>query len=1038
MAGRGGAKKGNYVCVQSLDPNELDDETLVYFDAFSDAGRGSLSDTSMGSALKRRRWLLDYNEDGEQEKGSSDIKPKKTCLSRCLCCTVRFRTLIIVFLISFIFVLLVLLLAPSSIQVNQAVEQLRNMHSQVKSTRAELFLNATLDLSAALGTVTAGTLARVLLTDTLLQPQHAANSLIGSLGYVDIVTFQDPDFKNFLPGLYALDIDWSNFNASLMYENFSLETRRWQNSAAPLLLSTVSTGFMQKVSRAFVLFDDQEIAVSIEPGIEPNTWNYYFWIVFSNPEDGRSKHFGVRYKANAPRDESGPEMWTVDSQSKSPVSALPVEYFFGVLEHQRTFKNDTKPKGYWTPVIIQGGVERNETRWSWSFPLFNFPSCVDYGTDPSCVRAVVGGVITVSELNEVCSDVLQTAAGALPAVQTFIRQDILRVNLSDGAEYYIAKENLQPPLSELFAGLKDAAELQLVTSFAMTFLVTFGSTNSDPDGVFIAGSSSREVLRNEPFQFATNSSDVQVAVLSRFLEQYYGPINVNSTIFSEADNANPPTVLVDVRGVNIGNPADPGVVTLCDVSSKGVNPELCVLLTVNRVSSKSVHGFPSGNSIGFLSVLAIPNFFLVGRKITEGSASLDQVNDRIEEEFQRIKLVELVEAIISAVILIAALALSFYLARAVAQPLERLQQAVLRLKEMDFREGPEREQSGVVEVQELADGITALQGTLRVVKRFIPSSVVGQIIRNEENAREMQVEEREVTIFFSDLAGFTSLSECLVPSEMLNFLTRYLTLMTKGIEVYGGTVAEIEGDGILAYWNTPDFCVDHALKACASAIAQQASLRQLNLEFAPLMQKYGLEPLQMRVGIHTGVVLTGNIGSLYKRKFGCLGDAVNLASRLEGICKLYGCNIICSADTRAHLPATGVIVRELDTVRVKGKKDPTNLFEVVALTKSFTYRRDAYLRSCEDISKLDVVVVSVLSPSKKPSQQVLENLQLYEKALEEYRAAQFMRAKETLSQISQDKPGAFLAQRVEKACQEYDEDSVEPFDAILNLMEKSF
>jgi len=137
------------------------------------------------------------------------------------------------------------------------------------------------------------------------------------------------------------------------------------------------------------------------------------------------------------------------------------------------------------------------------------------------------------------------------------------------------------------------------------------------------------------------------------------------------------------------------------------------------------------------------------------------------------------------------------------------------------------------------------------------------------------------------------------------------------------------GDGLLAFWNTPDDVPDHAAKACATALAMQDALVELNDEF--LARDF--PRVSIRVGLHTGSVLSGNIGSSKKMKFGCLGDPVNLASRLEGLCKVFGVRVICSGATHAALQPDGeppqFLARKLALVQVKGKRDPTWVYEVM-------------------------------------------------------------------------------------------------------------
>ncbi|CAJ1456409.1 unnamed protein product, partial [Effrenium voratum] len=267
----------------------------------------------------------------------------------------------------------------------------------------------------------------------------------------------------------------------------------------------------------------------------------------------------------------------------------------------------------------------------------------------------------------------------------------------------------------------------------------------------------------------------------------------------------------------------------------------------------------------------------------------------------------------------------------VLRPLGRLSMLMKRLTALDFahdsveyrklRNGHAR----ILEVNELSDGFCRLSHSIEVFARFVPDSVVRRLISGDPKASRLHVLRKEVSIMFSDVRDFTTISEELKQDDLILLLTVYLSFMTRVIESFEGVVGEILGDGILAFWNTPDDVEAHAAKACAAALSQQQALGPLNEEF----RKLGLPPLAIRIGIHTGEVLTGNIGCLSgKMKFGCMGDPVNLASRLEGLCKTYGVGILCSAATREKLPvADGFICRKLDLVQVKGKKEPTEIYE---------------------------------------------------------------------------------------------------------------
>ena len=184
-------------------------------------------------------------------------------------------------------------------------------------------------------------------------------------------------------------------------------------------------------------------------------------------------------------------------------------------------------------------------------------------------------------------------------------------------------------------------------------------------------------------------------------------------------------------------------------------------------------------------------------------------------------------------------------------------------------------------------------------------------------------EERELTVLFSDVASFTSISEDLSPTDLVGLLNEYLTAMTEIVVEHDGIIDKYEGDALMAEFGAPIPFEDHAVKACLAAISMQRKLTELRTKW----EKEGRPPLTARIGINTGIMLVGNMGSRHIMDYTVMGDNVNLASRLEGTNKVYGTKICVSEST--HAAAIGeVITRELDLIRVKGKSRPVHIYEV--------------------------------------------------------------------------------------------------------------
>jgi adenylate cyclase len=192
-------------------------------------------------------------------------------------------------------------------------------------------------------------------------------------------------------------------------------------------------------------------------------------------------------------------------------------------------------------------------------------------------------------------------------------------------------------------------------------------------------------------------------------------------------------------------------------------------------------------------------------------------------------------------------------------------------------------------------------------------------------------ERRRLTLFFSDLAGFTTLSESLEPEVVVQLLNEYLSVMTEIILEEHGTVDKYEGDAIMAFWGAPLPLEDQALRACRTALQQQAALANLNQRFLAK----GWPRLHCRIGLHTGEAVVGNLGSAKRFDYTVIGDTVNLASRLEGLNKFYGTFIMASETTVQECQGE-IEFLELDWVAVKGRETPVKVFNALALRGELT------------------------------------------------------------------------------------------------------
>jgi len=232
-------------------------------------------------------------------------------------------------------------------------------------------------------------------------------------------------------------------------------------------------------------------------------------------------------------------------------------------------------------------------------------------------------------------------------------------------------------------------------------------------------------------------------------------------------------------------------------------------------------------------------------------------------------------------------------------------------------------ESHVADIDRLSDATQRMATSLGSFSKFIPTELVRTLFAHGVEARPGG-ETRELTILFMDLAGFTSISEALGDS-VIEYLGDYLSEMSTLIEAERGTIDKFIGDGIMAFWNAPLPVEDHAMAACRAALACQRRLAELRAAAAT-----GAPRLEARIGLNTGAVLVGNIGSRDRLNYSAVGDPVNVASRLEALNKLYGTRIMLGAETAA-LVRDRAILRELDRVAVFGRVGGTAIHELIGL-----------------------------------------------------------------------------------------------------------
>ena len=204
--------------------------------------------------------------------------------------------------------------------------------------------------------------------------------------------------------------------------------------------------------------------------------------------------------------------------------------------------------------------------------------------------------------------------------------------------------------------------------------------------------------------------------------------------------------------------------------------------------------------------------------------------------------------------------------------------------------------------------------------QYVPPELVKEMANNPE-AINLKGESRDMTVLFSDIRGFTNISEGLDPQQLTRLMNEFLTPMTKIIHEHRGTIDKYMGDAIMAFWGAPLPDSKHAENALDAALAMNAGLVEINKKFAIK----NLPQIKMGFGLNTGNMVVGNMGSSFRMAYTIMGDSVNLGSRIEGLTKNYGVDIIVSEYVKAQVP--DMLYRELDTVRVKGKDVAVTIYE---------------------------------------------------------------------------------------------------------------
>lgn len=269
----------------------------------------------------------------------------------------------------------------------------------------------------------------------------------------------------------------------------------------------------------------------------------------------------------------------------------------------------------------------------------------------------------------------------------------------------------------------------------------------------------------------------------------------------------------------------------------------------------------------------------------------------------------------------------------------------------------------------------------RGFSQYVASEVVDEIARHPEKLT-LGGETKTLSILFSDIRGFTTISEQLTPAELMEQLNEYLEEMSEAVMQRRGLVDKYIGDAVMAFWGAPLTNTEHAVDACESVLDMMDALKRLNARW----QANGKPPFAIGVGISTGEVVVGNMGSARRFNYSIIGDEVNFAARIEGLTKEYGVACIIGERTNTAIAkATHLRTRELDDVMVKGKKEPRRIYELItepvdetkeAVLVHFAAGRAAYIAGDFRAAIAAFEAALALDPKDGPSRVFMERSKL--------------------------------------------------------------
>jgi len=263
-------------------------------------------------------------------------------------------------------------------------------------------------------------------------------------------------------------------------------------------------------------------------------------------------------------------------------------------------------------------------------------------------------------------------------------------------------------------------------------------------------------------------------------------------------------------------------------------------------------------------------------------------------------------------------------ARRIAKPIELVSQEMHELQSLQFsRDHPPR--SMIREIFQLQQAVNLMSNSLRSFSAFVPVGIVRQLV-NSGRPLTLSGESRSLTIFFSDLEDFSTVSEHLSPEELMRQVSSYFEVVVGALTQESATIDKFIGDSVMAFWGAPTEVPDQVYRACVGTLRAAHRVGRLNDEWA----RFGRPQMRMRIGLHCADVVVGNVGSSERLSYTVMGDGVNVASRLEGVNKIFHTTISIS-DSVYNAAADRIIARPIQFVSVKGRQSRVMVYELIGI-----------------------------------------------------------------------------------------------------------